>query len=96
MALFALSAPIGHEGVWGSDQVDLSGKRFVEGVGDFFRMRRGDEEFNPFEAINQLMAGKLTRENWLSRCRELGISDLVLLPDVTASGHPAEPLVPRT
>jgi heat shock protein HtpX len=47
-----------------------------------FHIRRGQQEFNPFDAVNQLMAGKLSREAWADRCRELGISQFVLLsPD---------------
>jgi hypothetical protein len=38
-----------------------------------FRIHRGDLEFNPFDSINQLMAGKLSREDWVARCREFGI-----------------------
>lgn len=50
-----------------------------------FRMRCGDQEFNPFEAINKLMAGKLSRDDWQARCHELGILDLLLLSDVKTS-----------
>jgi heat shock protein HtpX len=45
-----------------------------------FHIRRGDQEFNPFEAVEQLMVGKLSREAWTSRCRDLGIAQFVLLP----------------
>lgn len=45
-----------------------------------FHIRRGDREFNPFDAINQLMTKKLSSDAWIARCRELGISQLVLLP----------------
>jgi heat shock protein HtpX len=45
-----------------------------------FRMRRGDRELNPFDAVNQLMAGKLSREEWLAQCEELGLSRLPLFP----------------
>jgi heat shock protein HtpX len=50
-----------------------------------FHLRRGTCELNPFEAIHQLMTGKLSRDSWTARCRELGISELVLLP---ANGQP--------
>ena len=46
-----------------------------------FRIRRGEHEFNPFDAVNELMAKKLTRDAWLSRCSDLGISQLPLLPE---------------
>ena len=60
-----------------------------------FRMRCGDQEFNPFEAINKLMTGKLSRDDWQVRCHELGISDLLLLPDVKTSPQIAAPLQPE-
>ena len=49
-----------------------------------FRIHRGEQEFNPFDAINQLMAGKLSPEDWIARCREFGISQLTLLPKSVA------------
>jgi Zn-dependent protease with chaperone function len=52
-----------------------------------FRMGLGDEEFNPFGAIDKLMSGKLSREEWQARCRELGISDLFLLHDSEVSAQ---------
>jgi hypothetical protein len=52
-----------------------------------FRIHRGDMEFNPFDAINQLMAGKTSREEWVARCREFGISELLLLPSPGASSQ---------
>jgi Zn-dependent protease with chaperone function len=56
-----------------------------------FRIHRGGQEFNPFDAINQLMAGKLSRENWVARCREFGISELLLLPNSVESSQAAGP-----
>jgi heat shock protein HtpX len=56
-----------------------------------FHIRRGDQEFNPFDAVNQLRAGKLTRDAWIARCRELGISDLLLLPDAVTVAVNADP-----
>ncbi len=46
-----------------------------------FRMHRGVLELNPFDAVNQLMAGKLSREAWIAQCRELGLSRLILYPN---------------
>ena len=46
-----------------------------------FRMSRGSDELNPFDAVNQLMAGKLSRDAWISQCQELGVSTLPLSPD---------------
>ena len=53
-----------------------------------FRMSRGDREFNPFLAVNQLMAKKLSREAWTVRCQDLGLSQLVLLPSSPAEENP--------
>lgn len=56
-----------------------------------FRMRRGDRELNPFQAVNQLMAGKLSREDWVARCSDLGLSSLLLSPHATEDlGRPAQ------
>ena len=52
-----------------------------------FRMRCGDQEFNPFEAVNKLMAGNLSRDDWQARCHELGILDLLLLPGAETSAQ---------
>jgi heat shock protein HtpX len=54
-----------------------------------FRMSRGNHEFNPFLAFNQLMTNKLSRETWATQCQELGLSKLVLLP--SPSEHKVEP-----
>jgi hypothetical protein len=56
-----------------------------------FRIHYRDQEFNPFDTINQLMAGKLSRENWVARCREFGISELLLLPNSVESSQTAGP-----
>ncbi len=50
-----------------------------------FHIRRGDQEFNPFEAVNQLLVGKMSRDAWISRCRELGVAEFVLLPETQAT-----------
>jgi heat shock protein HtpX len=54
-----------------------------------FRMSRGDREFNPFLAVNQLMAKKLSRVAWTVLCQDLGLSQLVLLPSSSAEQNPA-------
>jgi hypothetical protein len=54
------------------------------------RMFHDNHEFNPFLAVNQLMTNKLSREAWTSRCQELGLSQLILLPS-SGSEHKAEP-----
>jgi heat shock protein HtpX len=53
-----------------------------------FRMSQGDREFNPFLAVNQLMAKKLSREAWTAQCQELGLSPLVLLPSSPVEPNP--------
>lgn len=56
-----------------------------------FHIRHGDQEFNPFDAMDQLMAGKLSHEAWADRCRELGISQLLLLaPDGVNDSPPPD------
>jgi heat shock protein HtpX len=55
-----------------------------------FRIHRGDQEFNPFDTINQLMAGKISPADWVARCREFGISELILLSK-PGSDQPADP-----
>jgi Zn-dependent protease with chaperone function len=57
-----------------------------------FRMWRGDQEFNPFDAIEKLLAGKLSRQDWQARCRELEISELVLLGDPKGEAEGAVPV----
>jgi Zn-dependent protease with chaperone function len=59
------------------------------------RMWRGNQEFNPFEAINKLMAGKLSRDDWQARCHELAISDLLLINNVKTSEQIATPVQPE-
>jgi heat shock protein HtpX len=48
-----------------------------------FRMTLADQELNPFDAVNQLIAGKLSREAWIARCHELGLSNLALSPNAS-------------
>jgi len=43
-----------------------------------FQLRRGTDELNPFTAVAELMAGKLSREDWVRQCKTLGISQLAL------------------
>jgi heat shock protein HtpX len=55
-----------------------------------FHIRRGDQELNPFDAVEQLMNGKLSRDAWVARCRDLGISQLALLHTNSLSDKPSE------
>jgi len=43
-----------------------------------FRLQRGADQLNPFEAVQQLAEGTLTGEAWLERSRVLGIEGLSL------------------
>jgi heat shock protein HtpX len=45
-----------------------------------FHLRRGNQDLNPFLAVNDMLNGKLSRDSWIARCCELQISQLVLLP----------------
>jgi Zn-dependent protease with chaperone function len=53
-----------------------------------FYLGQGEERVHPFEVLNHLATGKLSSEQWASRCRELGIGDLklVTVPATTAGG----------
>jgi heat shock protein HtpX len=53
-----------------------------------FRMSRGNQEFNPFMAVDQLMANKLSREAWTARCQELNLLQLILLPSSPSEHEP--------
>lgn len=55
-----------------------------------FRMSRGDREFNPFLAVNQLIDKKLSREAWSVQCHDLGFSQLVLVPSSPNEQGPEE------
>jgi len=45
-----------------------------------FHLQRGDEQLNPFSVVEQLMSGKLTRQDWIAQCNALGIGGLELGP----------------
>jgi hypothetical protein len=55
-----------------------------------FHMCRDNQAFNPFEGINQLMAGKISRQDWLNFCNEFGISELSLLPEARDTALPQQ------
>jgi Zn-dependent protease with chaperone function len=59
-----------------------------------FHMCRDNQDFNPFEAIHQLSAGKISRQDWLNFCNEFGISGLSLSVEAkdTALPQQVEPL----
>jgi hypothetical protein len=66
-----------------------SGWELTVGPG-LFRMSRGDREFNPFLAVNQLIDKKLSREAWSVQCHDLGFSQLVLVPSSPTEHGPEE------
>ena len=43
-----------------------------------FRIFKADREFSPFLAVQQLLAGKMSADQWRTECRELGLSEIVL------------------
>lgn len=45
-----------------------------------FHLQRGSEQLNPFLVVEQLMAGKLTPQDWIAQCNALGIGRLMLAP----------------
>ena len=38
-----------------------------------FHLQHGAEQLNPFSVVEQLMSGKLTRQDWIAQCNALGI-----------------------
>ena len=55
-----------------------------------FHMCRDNQDCNPFEDIHQLMAGKISRQDWLNFCNEFGISGLSLLPEARGTALPQQ------
>jgi heat shock protein HtpX len=53
------------------------GWKLVTGPGIHF-LRGPNGELNTFQAIEQLATGKLSADDWIVRCRTLGIADVVL------------------
>jgi len=52
-----------------------------------FYLRRGNDQLNPFLTVESLKSGELSRGAWVTRCREVGISQVELLPQ---AGPPGE------
>jgi len=55
------------------------GWMLVSGPGVFY-LQHGSDTLNPFLALDHLMNGKLTAEDWSAKCAALGISHLMLAP----------------
>jgi heat shock protein HtpX len=51
------------------------------------KLQRGTDQWNPFGAMAELTAGKLSREDWVRQCKTFGISEL-LLSAVACSASP--------
>ncbi len=45
-----------------------------------FHLQRDAEQLNPFVVIEQLMSGKLSAQDWMTKCNALGIGRLALAP----------------
>ena len=45
-----------------------------------FHFYRGENKINPFEAVDEIVEAKVSREQWLQRCQEMQIADLPLKP----------------
>jgi hypothetical protein len=43
-----------------------------------FHLQRGTEELNPFSVMEQLMSGKLTKQDWILQCKTLDIGQLMI------------------
>lgn len=59
-----------------------------------FHIRSGEQEFNPFEAIEHLLSRKLSPEEWRARCRKIAIAELFLIPNSGTVPQPLEPIQP--
>jgi hypothetical protein len=50
-----------------------------------FQLQRGEQTINPFQVVEEMVQGKLTRDAWDRQCRELGLSASALFPQVKAT-----------
>jgi heat shock protein HtpX len=48
-----------------------------------FHFCRAESKINPFEAVDEIVEAKVSREQWLERCQEMQIADLPLKPTRT-------------
>ena len=51
-----------------------------------FEIQKAGRNFNPFVAVQELLAGKLSAETWRTQCRDLGLSNLFLGPVSSPKG----------
>jgi hypothetical protein len=50
-----------------------------------FHLELGQQTVNPFVVVNQMVAGKLSRDAWAQQCRDLGLPAAALFPQVKAA-----------
>jgi hypothetical protein len=53
-----------------------------------FRIFKADREFSPFLAVQQLLAGKMSADQWRTQCCELGLSEIVIAQEDEPSAKP--------
>jgi heat shock protein HtpX len=56
-----------------------------------FYLHRGSEQLNVSNFVSELVTGKISPENWLQKCRDLGIADLPLVNSLGNRPGPASP-----
>ena len=60
-----------------------------------FYLHRGTEQLNVSDFVAELVSGKISSENWLQKCRDLGIGDLPLANSLRNRPDPASPPRPQ-
>jgi len=50
-----------------------------------FQLQRGEQTLNPFQVVEEMVQGRLTRDAWAQRCNELGLPTSALFPQVKAT-----------
>jgi len=84
------TARAGHVLAVGAALVLLGNGWEVQLAPGLFTFQKQGVELNPFEAVQRLVDGTLSREAWTTRCREIGLSDQVLFPVVADQVTPTE------
>ncbi|HEY6338982.1 MAG TPA: hypothetical protein VIW68_10855 [Candidatus Sulfotelmatobacter sp.] len=56
---------------------------------------RGTDEWNPFLGLQEMMAGKISSEDWASKCEELGIARLAPAAEERDGSAPSAEVVER-
>jgi hypothetical protein len=47
-----------------------------------FHLQRGERTLNPFRVVDEMVQGKLFRDAWVQKCRELELPASALFPPV--------------